>query len=109
MSNVRKVLGPGILDERQAVVDSHNIWYFISSINRQLRNNPIKLDGTIDATINEVLDEDAIGQIIGLYKEAGWPQVSYKYMESHSWDYSNTTVFTFDPNNYIEMEYGYEI
>jgi len=72
-SNInRKVINPGIVNQRLFKRQQNNVWNYVTDINKQLTHNKIMIDNTIVVSTSFVIDQTLIDQIIELYQEAGW-------------------------------------
>jgi len=100
MSN-RKIIGSEIISQRIERQSQNNLWYYVSSINKSLEQNPINTDESIDIEFFFGIDQHMIDQIIETYEGEGWiidvgvTALAYK-------TYSGHTQFNFIPASEVE-------
>lgn len=79
---IRQVVGPEVIVERSQRLTEQNIWFFIESINQQLRKNPINQDGSINVMTPHLIEESFLHRLIDMYLEAGWSEITYTFVHS---------------------------
>ena len=68
----RKLVGPGIIQQRIDARASNNMWNYVAKINPQLRDNRIYADDSIHVDLTWVVSPNMINQLIELYQSIGW-------------------------------------
>ena len=93
---MRKVFGPEIIAERMELVKEGNIWQFVKKINKQLAENNIREDGSIDVIANFIMPENLLTKLEELYREAGWKGFDVRFTDPVD-GYSGKTIVTLTP------------
>jgi len=96
MAGSRKVIGPEIVQNRINMVTNKNVWQYIKMINRQLTNNNIREDGSIDVTANFIVDPDLLITLEDMYREQGWDRFEVAHTEPAD-GYSGKTIIRVYP------------
>ncbi|HHA19637.1 MAG TPA: hypothetical protein ENK70_08030, partial [Methylophaga sp.] len=81
MAGNSKIIGPEIVQSRIKMVTDKNIWQYVKMVNRQLTNNNIREDGSIDVTANFIVDPDLVLRLESMYSEAGWDRFEVTHTE----------------------------
>ena len=92
----RKIIGPSVLDERIAYMNTKSIWFYIEIINQGLQINQVEPDGRINIIVKYNVDSNLIQQIVDMYENAGWAEVNVALTGTDNSLYG-TTEFEFVP------------